>query len=217
MLRRIGRHAVLIGAEPHSSVRPERIGWTRAHQNCQTDPTTGTDVSATPPVPDTRIILTFVLFLYALLFIGAEVVSFVIVADHIGFFWALAILLIVSASGPFVVRRVGIGVVSRTQERLGRGEVPTRELLDGLVVLLGGVMICVPGFIGDALGLLLMIGPIRRLVIRGTGHRLARRVQRIPVRNWRVIAMRPQSMSEDSPPPSRPRDRSLGPGEEHDN
>ncbi len=135
-------------------------------------------------------------------------------AGQIGFLWALGILLLVSALGPFVVRRVGVGVLAHSQERLARGEVPTRELLDGLVVLMGGVMICVPGFIGDALGLLLMIGPIRHLVIRTTGHQLARRVPTIRIRNWRVPDSPFGTVRDDSLPPLEPPDRALGPGDE---
>jgi UPF0716 protein FxsA len=154
-----------------------------------------------------------VLFLGVLLFIAAEIASFVVVAEHIGFLWALAILVVVSALGPFVVRRVGVGVLAHTQERLARGEVPTRDLLDGLVVLIGGVMICVPGFIGDAVGLLLMIGPVRHLLIRAAGRRLARRVQTMGTGGWRVINVGSRSMRDgSSPPPAAPR-RPLGPGE----
>ena len=151
-------------------------------------------------------------FIGALLALAAEVASFVVVSEQIGFLWALAILLLVSALGPFVVRRVGLGVLSNTRERLARGEVPTRELLDGLVVLFGGVMICVPGFIGDAFGLVLMVGPVRRFVIRTSGHRLSRRVQRMGTGRWQVINARARPSREDyagSPgPPSPP----LGPG-----
>jgi UPF0716 protein FxsA len=153
-------------------------------------------------------------FLGVLLFVGAEIVSFVVVAERIGFLWALAILIVVSALGPFIVRRVGVGVLAHTQERLALGEVPTWELLDGLVVLMGGVLICVPGFIGDALGLLLMIGPLRRLVIRVAGHRLARRVQTIHIPSWRVIDARSRAMRDDSSPPSGPPRWPLGPGDD---
>ena len=149
-----------------------------------------------------------VFFLGVLLFIAAEIASFVVVAEQIGFLWALAILIVVSALGPLVVRRVGVGVLAHTRERLARGEVPTRELLDGLVVLIGGVMICVPGFIGDAVGLLLMIGPVRHLVIRAAGHRLARRVQTVRSGPWRVIdtRSRPRRGGASAPPgpPSPP-------------
>lgn len=64
---------------------------------------------------------------------------------------------------------------------------PTRELLDGLVVFIGGAMICVPGLVGDAIGLLLMVAPVRRLVIRVSGHQLARRLQKSRIERWRVI------------------------------
>ncbi len=154
-------------------------------------------------------------FLGVLVFVGAEIASFVVVAEQIGFLWALAILIVVSALGPFVVRRIGVGVLAHTQERLARGEVPTRELLDGLVVLMGGVMICMPGFIGDALGLLLMIGPLRRLVIRAAGHRLARRVQTMRIPSWRVMDTRPRTISDDPFPPLGPPGRPLGPGDDN--
>jgi UPF0716 protein FxsA len=150
------------------------------------------------------------LFLGLLLFVAAEIAAFAAVAAHIGFLWALGLLVLVSALGPFVVRRVGVGVMVHTQQRLARGEVPTRELLDGLVVLLGGVMICVPGFIGDTLGLLLMISPVRHLVIRAAGHRMARRVQAIRLADRWTPQARPHATAVVSPPPF-PRPSQLGP------
>jgi UPF0716 protein FxsA len=154
-----------------------------------------------------------VIFLGVLVFIAAEIVAFVAVAHQIGFLLAVALLIVVSALGPFVVRRVGLGVLAHTQERLARGEMPTRELLDGLVILIAGVMICVPGFIGDALGLVLMIGPVRHLVIRTAGHRLARRVQTVRTDRWRVVSAGSRPVP-DQPQgtPDRP-GLPLGPGE----
>jgi UPF0716 protein FxsA len=117
-----------------------------------------------------------VLFLAVLLWAAAEIIAFVIVAEHIGVLLAVILVLGVSAAGPFLVRRAGTGVVQHARERIQRGEAPDREVLDGVVLLLGGVLVCVPGFIGDALGLLLLIGPVRHAVIRTLGRRLARRV-----------------------------------------
>jgi UPF0716 family protein affecting phage T7 exclusion len=78
-------------------------------------------------------------------------------------------------------------------------------------VLIGGVLICVPGFIGDALGLLLMISPIRHLVIRASGHGLARRVQRFRSGPWFVIDARSRQTPNDARPPDPPTD-AIGPG-----
>jgi UPF0716 protein FxsA len=147
-----------------------------------------------------------VFLLGACLFFVAEVAAFVAVGDHIGFGWAVLILIGVSALGPFLVKRVGLGVLTRTQERLAQGDVPTRDLLDGVVVLAGGVLICIPGFISDALGLLLMIGPVRRLLIGIGGLRMARRVRTMRPVPGSFIDVRTWSPSEDTPgsEPSRP-------------
>jgi UPF0716 protein FxsA len=141
-----------------------------------------------------------VVFVGVLLVIAAEIAAFWVVAAQIGFLWALLLLIVVSGFGPFIVRRVGFGILAHTRERLERGEVPTRELFDGLVVLIGGVMIFVPGFIGDALGLLLMIGPVRHLVIRLFSHRLARRLQRTGAGRWQVINARARPKRDELPP-----------------
>jgi UPF0716 protein FxsA len=140
-----------------------------------------------------------VFFVSFLVFVAAEIAAFVAVAEQIGFLWALLLLIFVSALGPFIVKRVGFSVLAHTRDRVGRGEVPTRELLDGLVVLIGGVLICVPGFIGDALGLLLMIGPVRHLAIRVSGHRLARRVGMMRTGRWLVVDANSRSVGGDSP------------------
>jgi UPF0716 protein FxsA len=150
-----------------------------------------------------------VFFVGLLLIVGAEIAAFVAVAEQIGFLWALLILI---ALGPLIVRHVGLGVLAQTRERLTRGELPTRELLDGLVVFLAGVMICVPGFVGDGLGLLLMIGPVRHLVIRVSGQKLARRVQTFPTGRWRVIDVGFRPTSDGAArPPTPPRESLEGP------
>ncbi|HVB06191.1 MAG TPA: FxsA family protein [Acidimicrobiales bacterium] len=154
-------------------------------------------------------------FIGVLLAVGVEIATFALVAGHVGFLSALGLVLVVSALGPLVVRRVGLGVLAHAQERLARGELANRELLDGVVVLLAGVLICVPGFVGDALGLLLMIGPVRHLVIRAAGHRLSRRVQTMGAGRRRVIEARATPSQPAAPPTSRVPGPPLGPGASH--
>lgn len=126
----------------------------------------------------------------AVLVLASEIAAFVAVATQIGVLWALLLLFGVSALGPLVVRRVGVGVIAHTQQRLAEGEVPTREIMDGFVVLLGGAMIAIPGFVGDAVGLALMFAPVRGLLIKALGHRLARQVHRFPYRSSGVVDAR---------------------------
>ena len=74
------------------------------------------------------------------------------------------------------MRRSGLGVLRQIQERLSRGEIPGRELVDGLLILVGGLLMLTPGFLTDAVGLLLLIPPtrlaLRALLIRRYSKRL---------------------------------------------
>jgi len=130
-----------------------------------------------------------------LVYLAAEIAAFVVVAQQIGVLLAIVLVLAVSACGPFLLRRVGLGVLEHARVRLSQGESPNRDLLDGVVVVLAGVLVSIPGFVGDAIGLLLLIGPVRHLVIRVAGRVLARslrhgtvvRLGQFPGRNAPVI------------------------------
>jgi UPF0716 family protein affecting phage T7 exclusion len=110
--------------------------------------------------------------------IAAELYVLIEVARAIGVLPAVVALLMISASGPWLVRRAGFGVWRRTQERLAAGEMPGREALDGIVLLAAGLAVCIPGFITDVVGLILLVPPVRRLAGRVLVGRLARRAAR---------------------------------------
>lgn len=111
----------------------------------------------------------------AVVTIAVELYVLIEVAKAIGVAPAILALLVISASGPWLVRRAGFGVWRRTQDRLAAGELPGREGLDGIVLLAGGVLVCVPGFVTDVIGGLLLVPPVRRLAGRILARRLARR------------------------------------------
>jgi UPF0716 protein FxsA len=157
-----------------------------------------------------------VFFAGALLFVAAEVGAFVAVGTQIGFGWAVLLLIGLSALGPFVIRRAGSGVLARAQDRLSGGELPTREVLDGVLVLAGGVMICVPGFISGALGLLLMVGAVRDGVVRAGGYWLGRRVTTLGPVPWTVTDVESYPSTGDPASPRRTPEPMIGPGETPD-
>jgi UPF0716 family protein affecting phage T7 exclusion/8-oxo-dGTP pyrophosphatase MutT (NUDIX family) len=116
----------------------------------------------------------------------AEIYVIIQVAHAIGVVPAVLALLLISAAGPGLVRRQGLGVWSRARDRIRSGEVPGRELMDGVLLLSSGVLITVPGFITDALGLLLLLPPVRALARRLVIRRLARRTGglAVTVQSW---------------------------------
>jgi UPF0716 protein FxsA len=110
--------------------------------------------------------------------IAAELYVLIEVASAIGVLPAVVALLAISASGPWLVRRAGFGVWRRSQERLAAGEMPGREALDGIVLLAAGLLVCIPGFVTDVVGLIVLVPPVRRLAGRVLVGRLARRAAR---------------------------------------
>ena len=80
--------------------------------------------------------------------------------------WNTVILLVVdSLVGAWLVKRQGIGLLKKSQERLRNGEVPSDEIFSGVAVLFAGALMLTPGFLTDFIGLLLLVPPIRSGVL----------------------------------------------------
>ncbi|MGE0877106.1 MAG: FxsA family protein [Acidimicrobiia bacterium] len=118
-----------------------------------------------------------VLVLLFVVFPIAELYVIVQVAHQIGVVDTLGLLLLVSLVGAWLVKRAGMGVWRRVQLQLAQGTVPSRDLVDGLLVLVAGVMMLAPGFITDVLGLSLLFPPVRALVRSVLGRRFKERTQ----------------------------------------
>lgn len=102
-----------------------------------------------------RIIL--VLILLPLL----EIAGFIIVGDALGVGPTLLLIVASAVLGMLLLRHHGIDTLRRAQARMDRGEPPLREAFDGLCLALAGVLLFVPGFLTDILGLLLFLPPVR--------------------------------------------------------
>jgi UPF0716 protein FxsA len=123
-----------------------------------------------------------VLAVIALVFVVLPIVEITVaiqVAHHIGGFNTIALLLIFSFAGAWLARRQGFSIVGRIRDQVERGVVPTNELIDAALVFAGGVLLLVPGFVTGALGLLLLLPPVRSGVRAGLKRRFAGRVYRL--------------------------------------
>ena len=112
--------------------------------------------------------LEMMFFLLLLLFLAvplAEILVIVEVAQRTGIIETIALLLIVSILGAWLVKSEGMGVIRKIQFQLIQGQIPNKELLDGGLILIAGVLMLTPGFITDVFGLLLLF-PLTRPIIR---------------------------------------------------
>jgi UPF0716 protein FxsA len=102
-----------------------------------------------------------------LLFIAvplAELAVIIQVGQAIGVWWTIGLLLADSILGSWLMRHQGRTTWRRFNAALQEGRVPTREVLDGALVIFGGALLLTPGFITDIFGLILLIPPTRAIV-----------------------------------------------------
>lgn len=110
----------------------------------------------------------------ALLFLVVPIIELYViiqVAQAIGVFNTLGLLILDSIVGGWLMKREGLGVLRRLQAKLASGELPSTELIDGFLVLFGGALMLAPGFLTDLLGMALLLPPVRAVIRRLLAHR----------------------------------------------
>ncbi|GAA2166321.1 UPF0716 protein FxsA [Humibacillus xanthopallidus] len=94
-----------------------------------------------------------------------EIMVMVAVGQAIGGWWTFLLVIATSALGAWIVTREGGRAWRALGQALREGRMPARELADGIVVLVGGTLLLIPGFITDVAGLLLVL-PFTRPIAR---------------------------------------------------
>src|SRR3954453_17628017 len=101
----------------------------------------------------------------------AELWVMIQVGSQIGALNTVALLVLMPIVGIWLVKRAGVGVLRRLRTTVDAGPLPHKEVVDGFLLLLAGLLMIVPGFITGAAGLLLLLPPVRAgvrvLLIRG--------------------------------------------------
>jgi UPF0716 protein FxsA len=104
-----------------------------------------------------------------------EIYVIVQVGSVIGPWWTVFALVAETILGIWLVRREGRRTWRRLVQQLNAGEAPTKTAAHGAVILLGGVLLLIPGFVTDAIGFLCLIpftrAPIRKALIAYVSRR----------------------------------------------
>lgn len=128
----------------------------------------------------------------------AEIYLIIQVGQAIGPLPTVALLIVDSIVGAWLLRHQGRRAWTSFNEALAAGRMPHREILSGALVIFGGALLLTPGFLTDIAGLLLLIPPTRRVIARGVTGLLVRRG---PLR-WGTVVV--QQTGRRRPPPPRP-------------
>lgn len=108
------------------------------------------------------------MFLFLFFIVAPIVELFVIVktGQAIGVVNTIAVIIVVALLGTALVKREGVKVWGRFVQQVQAGQVPSKEIADGVCLLLAGALLIAPGFISDVAALLLLFPPTRALFRR---------------------------------------------------
>ncbi|OAT33018.1 FxsA family protein [Proteus myxofaciens] len=99
------------------------------------------------------------------LLIYIEAVIFVHVASAIGVLTTLFLVILTSCVGISLVKNQGVKNIASMQQKLAMGEVPAAEMVKSVSLVIAGILLVIPGFFTDFLGLLLLLPPLQSVLV----------------------------------------------------
>ncbi len=103
-----------------------------------------------------------------LLFILVPIIEIYLLITVGGFIgvWPTVLLIILTAIiGTHLLRAQGLATLQKMQKTLQQGQLPTFALVEGIFILIGGVLLLTPGFFTDAVGFICLIPILRKYLV----------------------------------------------------
>ena len=104
------------------------------------------------------------LFIFFIIIPIIEITVLMQVGAVLGVWPTIAIVILTAWVGAKYVRQQGIATLNSVQTKMAQGQMPSDEIVTGLVLLVAGVLLVTPGFVTDFLGLSLLIPAVRQAI-----------------------------------------------------
>jgi UPF0716 protein FxsA len=119
--------------------------------------------------------MSFVLFLLFVAMPFVELALLIYLGQQLGFWPTIAIVIVTALVGAFVLQRQGLQTMRRISQAMASGEPPIEPVVDGFFLAIAGAFLLTPGVVTDAVGLALLVPPVRRAVARWGFTRVLRK------------------------------------------
>ncbi len=105
-----------------------------------------------------------ILFLLFLTVPLVEIYFLIQIGQEFGALRTVLLCILTAALGAILLKIQGILTLLRAREKLRQGEIPADNLLEGLILLIAGVLLLTPGFITDVIGFLCLVPSLRSML-----------------------------------------------------
>lgn len=102
-----------------------------------------------------------ILFLLFLVVPIIEIALFIMLGQAIGILPTLLGVLVTALIGSALIRMQGVSLIAEIRQMMGRGQVPGRQIAEGVMLAVAGALLLTPGYFTDTCGFLLLIPAIR--------------------------------------------------------
>ncbi|GAA0689719.1 membrane protein FxsA [Marinobacterium maritimum] len=106
------------------------------------------------------------LFLLFIIIPIIEITVLIQVGQAIGAWYTVGLVLLSAFIGVNMLRHQGLSTLARAQQRMNQGEVPGQEMVEGIVLAVGGALLVTPGFVTDVIGFSCLIPGIRKGLVK---------------------------------------------------
>ena len=98
------------------------------------------------------------------LWVWAELAALVAIGGELGVLLTIAGIFVTAVVGIWLLRNQGRAIISSLQVQLARGEAPVASLAAGTSIMAGAVLMLIPGYLTDAIGLVMFLPVVRTLI-----------------------------------------------------
>lgn len=106
-----------------------------------------------------------VLFLLFIVIPLIEITLLINVGQAIGAWYTIGLVLLSAFVGVNMLRRQGLSTLLRARERMDSGQIPAQEMIEGLILAVGGALLITPGFVTDFFGFCCLVPATRRALV----------------------------------------------------
>jgi UPF0716 protein FxsA len=141
------------------------------------------------------------LFIFFIVVPVIEIAVIMQVGSLLGTWPTVAIIIFTAWFGAKKVREQGLATLNSVQTKMTQGEMPSDEIIGGLMLLIAGVLLLTPGFVTDALGLALLFEPVRQRITKAVQKHfiVAQRSQQVFTQEFEYQVVETNNEIEQSP------------------
>ena len=107
----------------------------------------------------------------------AELYLFMTLGSELGFGNTILIIILTAFLGAALTKSQGRMAMAKFHEATAAGQIPAKEALNGILILIAGAVLITPGFLTDTVGFLLLVPPVRSLVASALEKRFKGKIQ----------------------------------------